>query len=133
MSIFIALCLIKKKAQLNGLPWSSCKGFDTFTPISNFIEKRADIDPHNLRLWCKVNGKICQDGNTRDMVFKIPELIESVSKVMRLDPGDLILTGTPAGVGPLSHGQTVQCGLETEDRKKSQLLSLIEFKCKQIG
>ncbi|KAG2105435.1 hypothetical protein BD769DRAFT_1643407 [Suillus cothurnatus] len=89
---------VKKK----GLPWSAVKGFDTFTPIGSFIPKSSVSDAHDLMLSLKINGAIKQNGTTGDMIFRIPRLIEHVSSIMALEEGDLILTGTPSGVGPLN-------------------------------
>jgi 2-keto-4-pentenoate hydratase/2-oxohepta-3-ene-1,7-dioic acid hydratase in catechol pathway len=69
-------------------------------------------DPQNLDICCRLNGKTVQEGNTRQMIFKIPEIIAFVSKNFTLMPGDIILTGTPAGVGPLSHGDTIEVEIE---------------------
>lgn len=65
------------------------------------------FEPTHCRLWLSVNGEVRQKGNTKNMIFKIPQLIEYISSKMRLEVGDMILTGTPAGVGELKHGDTV--------------------------
>ncbi|KAI0234053.1 hypothetical protein L0F63_000755, partial [Massospora cicadina] len=106
---------IQNDFKNKGLPWSASKGFDTFCPISNFIEKQKVTNPHNLQLWLKVDGVLKQEGTTSDMLFKIPQLIENVSCVMKLEEGDLILTGTPRGVGPVLAGQTLSAGLKSLD------------------
>ena len=80
---------VKKK----GLPWSAAKGFDTFNPVSSFIDKSKIKDPSNVRLWLKTNDTVRQDGNTKDMIFDIPHLIQHVSSIMTLEVGDLLLTG----------------------------------------
>lgn len=80
--------------------WSRAKGHDTFCPIGPCIVTRDDIpDPHNLRITTTVNGETMQNGHTGDMIFKIPYLVAYLSRTFTLQPGDLILTGTPAGVG----------------------------------
>jgi len=99
--------LVKKK----GLPWSTVKGFDTFTPIGSFIPRSSVPDPHNLNIWLKINGQFKQNGTTADMIFNIPKLIEHVSSIMALEEGDVVLTGTPSGVGPVSPGDEVTGGL----------------------
>ncbi|KZP01166.1 hypothetical protein CALVIDRAFT_532779 [Calocera viscosa TUFC12733] len=106
---------VKKK----GLPWSAAKGFDTFTPISEFIPVDDVPDAHNLRLWLKINGEMKQDGTTADMMFRIPRLIEHVSSIMTLEEGDVLLTGTPSGVGPLVPGDAITAGLELPDGSKT--------------
>ncbi|KAG2749804.1 hypothetical protein P692DRAFT_20832675 [Suillus brevipes Sb2] len=98
---------VKKK----GLPWSAVKGFDTFTPIGSFIPKSSVSDAHDLMLSLKINGAIKQNGTTGDMIFRIPRLIEHISSIMTLEEGDLILTGTPSGVGPVNPGDSVECTL----------------------
>eukprot|EP01120_Amphizonella_sp_Union-15-10_P001617 TRINITY_DN11770_c0_g1_i1.p1 TRINITY_DN11770_c0_g1~~TRINITY_DN11770_c0_g1_i1.p1 ORF type:complete len:219 (-),score=47.57 TRINITY_DN11770_c0_g1_i1:98-754(-) len=103
---------IQMEAKSKGLPWSEAKGYDTFCPVGDFIGKDKIKDPHNLGLWLKVDDKVRQKGNTSDMIFKIPTLIEHVSSIMTLEEGDLILTGTPEGVGPVLPGQVITAGLE---------------------
>ena len=85
--------------------WARAKGYDTFCPIGPVIE--TEIDRHGVPIQTYVNGQLRQDGNTRDLVFGIPELIAYVSDIWTLLPGDLILTGTPAGVGPIVPGDVV--------------------------
>jgi 2-keto-4-pentenoate hydratase/2-oxohepta-3-ene-1,7-dioic acid hydratase in catechol pathway len=90
--------------------WARGKGFDTFCPLGPWIV--PDLDTGDLRIRCRVNGELRQDGRTRDMIFSISELIAYVSAAMTLDPGDVILTGTPAGVGPLQPGDRVAVEIE---------------------
>ncbi|MEV7097013.1 fumarylacetoacetate hydrolase family protein [Amycolatopsis sp. NPDC051045] len=90
--------------------WGRAKGFDTFCPIGPWIE--TAIDPSDLALRAEVDGELKQDGRTGDLVHKIPELVEFVSGVMTLLPGDIILTGTPEGVGPIEGGQSVSITIE---------------------
>eukprot|EP01147_Barroeca_monosierra_P011132 gene11132-3192_t len=104
---------LQQNAKEKGLPWTVAKGYDTFCPISEFIPKERVVDSADLRLWCKVDGELRQDGNTRDMIFSIPSLIQYISNIFTLQPGDIILTGTPSGVGPIRPGQTISCGLDT--------------------
>jgi 2-keto-4-pentenoate hydratase/2-oxohepta-3-ene-1,7-dioic acid hydratase in catechol pathway len=82
------------------------KGYDTFAPIGPFIA--TGLDPSDQRVITRVNGVVRQDGNSRDLVFPVPYLVAYLSRFMTLLPGDLIMTGTPAGVGPLSVGDTVE-------------------------
>ncbi len=80
--------------------WVKGKSNDTFAPLGPWLVTTDEInDPHDLRLWLKLNGEMMQDSNTSDMVFKIPELISYISQFMTLLPGDIISTGTPFGVG----------------------------------
>jgi 2-keto-4-pentenoate hydratase/2-oxohepta-3-ene-1,7-dioic acid hydratase in catechol pathway len=96
------------------------KSLDGTCPMGPCIVTADEVpEPHNLALRCRVNGVIKQDGNTRDMIFRIPALIESLSRGMTLDPGDVISTGTPSGVGMgrnppeyLKPGDVVECEIE---------------------
>jgi|UniRef100_A0A2N9H6I3 acylpyruvate hydrolase len=102
---------IQASAKAAGLPWTVAKGQDTFTPISSVLPKEAVPDPDNLELWLKVDGEIRQKGSTQDMMFKIPFLISHISSIMTLLEGDVILTGTPPGVGPVKAGQKITAGI----------------------
>ncbi|KAF2289153.1 hypothetical protein GH714_029134 [Hevea brasiliensis] len=102
---------IQASAKSAGLPWSVAKGQDTFTPISSVLPKSAVPDPDNLELWLKVDGDMRQKGSTKDMIFKIPYLISHISSIMTLFEGDVILTGTPQGVGPVKVGQKITAGI----------------------
>jgi 2-keto-4-pentenoate hydratase/2-oxohepta-3-ene-1,7-dioic acid hydratase in catechol pathway len=90
--------------------WTRAKGFDTFCPLGPYIV--TDLDPGHLTIQTRVNGEIRQSTSTTDMVFSVAELISYVSQVMTLEPGDVILTGTPAGVGPLQPGDVVEVEIE---------------------
>lgn len=90
--------------------WTRGKGFHTFCPIGPWIE--TDLDPSDLRVTCTVDGEPRQDGRTRDLIFPIPYLIEYISRFTRLLPGDLVMTGTPEGVAPMSIGSTVTVEVE---------------------
>jgi 2-keto-4-pentenoate hydratase/2-oxohepta-3-ene-1,7-dioic acid hydratase in catechol pathway len=92
---------------------STRKSFDTFTPVGPLLVTADEIpDPHGLRLQLWVNGQPRQDGNTRDMIWNVPRLIEYASHIMTLYPGDLFSTGTPEGVGPLTPGDEVTLEVE---------------------
>jgi 2-keto-4-pentenoate hydratase/2-oxohepta-3-ene-1,7-dioic acid hydratase in catechol pathway len=90
--------------------WTRAKGFDTFCPLGPWIE--TEIDPTDILLRCTVNGQLRQMASTRDMIFPVREIIAFLSSIMTLEPGDVILTGTPAGVGPLSPGDEVSVEIE---------------------
>jgi len=91
--------------------WTRAKGFDTFCPVGP--ELARDLDPaRGVQLETRVNGKLRQSGNTRDFIFSLDVIIRYISRVMTLFPGDLILTGTPAGVGPLQPGDIVEVTIE---------------------
>jgi len=103
-----------------GGTWDKGKGCDTFAPLGPWMATRDEIpDPHNLRLWLTVNGKMMQDGNTDDFIFNIPQIVSYVSQFMTLLPGDIISTGTPNGVGLgfnppifLKDGDVVELGID---------------------
>lgn len=96
-----------------GNPWTVSKGFDTFCPLSA-MKPAAGLkaDPDDARLWLEVNGKKRQDNRTSDMIWKCAELVSRITQFMTLDKGDVILTGTPEGVGPLADGDAVSCAVE---------------------
>jgi 2,4-diketo-3-deoxy-L-fuconate hydrolase len=103
-----------------GGTWDKGKGCDTFAPLGPFLATKDEIaDPHNLRLWLKVNGKPMQDGNTANFIFNLPQLVSYTSRFMTLLPGDIISTGTPAGVGLgmkppfyLKTGDVIELGID---------------------
>lgn len=86
--------------------WTRGKGFDTFCPIGPWIV--MNMDWQDLDVICRVNQDVRQQGNTKDMIFGVPQLISFISKVMTLLPGDVIATGTPEGIGPLRKGDIVE-------------------------
>lgn len=90
--------------------WTRAKGFDTFCPLGPWIE--TDFNPADAIISCHVNNSMRQMASTRDMLFTIDRLVMFISSVMTLMPGDVILTGTPAGVGPLEDGDTVTVSIE---------------------
>ncbi|KAJ6842467.1 uncharacterized protein M6B38_301885 [Iris pallida] len=102
---------LQASAKSAGLPWTVAKGQDTFTPVSEVLPKSMIRDPDNLELWLKVDDEIRQKGSTRDMIFKLPFLISHISSIMTLMEGDVILTGTPQGVGPVKAGQKITAGI----------------------
>jgi 2,4-diketo-3-deoxy-L-fuconate hydrolase len=109
-----------REAQRAGQQWFYGKGADTFGPLGPFLVTADEIpDPHRLRLYSKVNGQMVQDGNTGDMLIRIADLIEFLSRAMTLEAGDIISTGTPSGVGSarqppmlLRDGDTCEVGVE---------------------
>ena len=96
--------------QMRDGQWTRGKGFDTFCPIGPWVE--TEFDPADALVSCHVNGEMRQMASTRDMVFSVRQLITFVSSVMTIEPGDLLFTGTPAGVSPLSPGDTVMVSIE---------------------
>ncbi|CAR29280.1 hypothetical protein ZYGR_0Z02020 [Zygosaccharomyces rouxii] len=113
---------VQDEAKKKGLPWSIGKGFDTFCPISQFIPKEQfKSDSQNLqdlfRLTCSVNGVKKQDGTSDLMLNSLHKIIQHISTMISLEPGDIILTGTPAGVGELHPGDNIQGKLYYHDKK----------------
>lgn len=90
--------------------WTRGKGFDTFCPLGPWIE--TDLDPSDVLVQTRVNGEMRQMASTREMMFPVEQLIAFISSVMTLNPGDLILTGTPAGIGQLQPNDTVEVSVE---------------------
>lgn len=114
-----------------GGTWDKGKGCDTFAPMGPFFATKDEIaDPHNLRLWLKVNGTTMQDGTTANFIFNIPHLISYTSQFMTLLPGDIISTGTPAGVGLgmkppvyLKAGDVIELGIDGLGEAKQTLVA----------
>jgi 2-keto-4-pentenoate hydratase/2-oxohepta-3-ene-1,7-dioic acid hydratase in catechol pathway len=92
--------------QKSDAQWTRAKGFDTFCPVGPLLSD--EIDPANVTVETRVNGEPRQRGTTKDLVFSLDAIIRFISRVMTLSPGDLITTGTPAGVGPLQAGDMVE-------------------------
>lgn len=117
-----ALCLdmtamdFQRKAKQAGQPWSLAKGFDTACPVGRFIPKDSIKDTSNVRLWLKIDGVMKQDSSTSDMIFPVPYVISYLSRYFTLEQSDLVLTGTPAGAGPVSRGQTIEAGLDVNGK-----------------
>jgi 2-keto-4-pentenoate hydratase/2-oxohepta-3-ene-1,7-dioic acid hydratase in catechol pathway len=92
--------------QRKDVQFTRAKGFDTFCPIGPWVE--TALDPGGVAVRCRVNGATRQDGVTADMIFDVPTVVSYVSRMMTLEPGDVILTGTPEGVGPLGPGDSLE-------------------------
>jgi 2-keto-4-pentenoate hydratase/2-oxohepta-3-ene-1,7-dioic acid hydratase in catechol pathway len=107
VAIDLTLRDVQAEQKKKGLPWEIAKGFDTSCPLSAFVPASAVADPQELRITLAVNGEPRQDGSTALMIHRIPELISYLSSIFTLEPGDVILTGTPAGVGPIKSGDSV--------------------------
>jgi len=99
-----------RDAQRTDGQWARAKGFDTACPLGPWIV--TDFDPSNARITSRVNGETRQDSNLSDMLFDVPFLVSYISEIMTLLPGDVILTGTPAGVGTINDGDIVECEIE---------------------
>ncbi|XP_030068192.1 oxaloacetate tautomerase FAHD1, mitochondrial [Microcaecilia unicolor] len=103
---------IQEECKKKGLPWTLAKAFDTSCPVSDFIPKEKIPDPHNIKIWLKVNDKVRQESNTASMIFSIPYLISYISKIIALEEGDLILTGTPKGVASVQENDEMKAGID---------------------
>lgn len=99
-----------------GPPWSIAKGFDTFLPISQLIAKSRIPDPQNAHLWLSVNGEMKQSDSTELMLYRIPRQLSAISRVMTLEAGDIVLTGTPKGVGPVKTGDVMKAGIKVDGK-----------------
>ena len=108
---------VQDEAKRKGLPWTIAKGFDTFCPISAPIPVANIPDPHDVTLWLSVNGEDRQRDSSALMLFRIPRLLSDISKVMVLEEGDVVLTGTPKGVGPVVGGDVMKVGVEVGGRE----------------
>jgi 2-keto-4-pentenoate hydratase/2-oxohepta-3-ene-1,7-dioic acid hydratase in catechol pathway len=91
--------------------WTRAKGFDSFCPVGPFVSSEADPEA-GLVVETRVNGELKQHGSTRDFIFAMPELLRYITAAITLEPGDLVLTGTPAGVGPLKAGDRVDVAID---------------------
>lgn len=107
VGIDLTLRDVQRELKKKGLPWEIAKGFDTACPLSAFVEASKVADPQNLQIRLTVNGELRQDGNTSMMIHSIPAIVSHMSGSFTLDPGDVILTGTPAGVSRIVSGDTL--------------------------
>jgi 2-keto-4-pentenoate hydratase/2-oxohepta-3-ene-1,7-dioic acid hydratase in catechol pathway len=117
---------LQAKAKQSGQPWTLSKGFDTFAAISSFL---SPVDPATLghiQLRLDKNNQPVQQGDTGDMIYSADILIQYLSSCFTLQPGDLIFTGTPAGVGPVQTGDTLDATIQTPDGKQLQLTLDVE-------
>ncbi len=113
---------LQKKLREESLPWEISKGFDGSAVIGDWIDKERFLNVHNIRFSLDINGKTVQEGNTSDMIYSIDRLVSYISQYFTLKTGDLLYTGTPAGVGPVCINDHLEGYLE--GRK------VLEFNCK---
>ncbi|MBU0629758.1 MAG: fumarylacetoacetate hydrolase family protein [Candidatus Margulisbacteria bacterium] len=107
--------------QLQDGQWARAKSFDTFCPVGPKVV--SGIDPNNLAIKCYLNGELKQSSNTGNMVFKVEELVSFISSVMTLEQNDIILTGTPPGIGPMRVGDVVEVEIEKIGRLKNRVVA----------
>jgi len=103
---------LQSELKGKGLPWEIAKGFDTSCPISDFVPARQIDNPNKLQLKLIVNGEVRQEGNTAQMMRSVEEIVAEVSTYYTLEPGDIILTGTPAGVSRIVSGDRLEGTIE---------------------
>lgn len=111
VAIDLTLRDVQSQLKSKGLPWEIAKGFDTACPLSDFVAAGQVRDPQNLSITLHVNGEVRQDASTALMLRTIPQLIAEISAIFTLEPGDIILTGTPAGVSPLHSGDRITAAI----------------------
>jgi 2-keto-4-pentenoate hydratase/2-oxohepta-3-ene-1,7-dioic acid hydratase in catechol pathway len=102
---------LQNEFKAKGAPWEICKGFDNSAPISAFLPKE-EFDINNLNFSLNINGEEVQRGNTKDMIFKVNDIIAYISQFFTLKTGDIIFTGTPVGVGPVKIGDHLEGYIE---------------------
>ena len=112
IGIDLTLRDIQSSQKKKGLPWEIAKGFDTSCPLSHFVAASRIADPHNLQMTLTVNGEIRQNGSSALMMRKIPQIISAASQYFTLLPGDIVLTGTPAGVSQISSGDVIKAKID---------------------
>lgn len=112
---------VQAEAKRRGHPWAVAKGFDTSAPLSMVVRASAVPDPTALELELRVNGELRQTGRAADMILPIPALITFISGIFTLDPGDLLFTGTPAGVGEVFPGDELAATLSGPQHRLAQL------------
>jgi 2-keto-4-pentenoate hydratase/2-oxohepta-3-ene-1,7-dioic acid hydratase in catechol pathway len=113
LALDLTLREVQSKLKKQGRPWELAKGFDGACPISPFINKSEIEFPQDIDLRLTVNGQSRQKGNTKNMIRGINQLISQMSQHFTLMPGDVVLTGTPAGVGPLKYGEKLELSLSS--------------------
>lgn len=119
---------VQEEAKRKGLPWSIAKGFDTFLPVAGPVSKELVKDPHNVELWLSVNGQVKQKDSTELMLFRIPRQLSDISKVMTLEKGDIVLTGTPKGVGAVKTGDVMEGGMRVGGKEIEEAKLRVEVK-----
>ncbi|WP_426236060.1 fumarylacetoacetate hydrolase family protein [Pararhizobium sp. DWP1-1-3] len=103
---------LQAEAKAAGKPWAAAKAFEHSAPLSQIVPAEVIGHPTDGNIWLKINGKIKQQGDLNQMIWKTPEIIAELSKLFTLAAGDIIMTGTPSGVGPVARGDAVSCGID---------------------
>lgn len=121
LALDLTLRDVQEELKANGHPWELAKAFDQSCPLSPFVSATQIADPAQLSLQLQINGEIRQDGTTADMILAIPDLLAYISTFFTLLPGDVVLTGTPAGVGILQPGDRLLMTLAGEYRFQAEV------------
>ncbi|WP_426131818.1 fumarylacetoacetate hydrolase family protein [Pararhizobium sp. PWRC1-1] len=103
---------LQAEAKAAGKPWAAAKAFEHSAPVSEIVPAQVIGHPTEGNIWLKIDGETKQQGDLNQMIWKIPEIIAELSKLFTLAAGDIIMTGTPSGVGPVSRGDAVSCGID---------------------
>ena len=103
---------LQARAKSAGKPWEAAKAFEHSAPVSPLVPTEAIGHPREGRIWLAVNGETRQEGDLAQMIWNVPEIIAELSRLFRLAPGDLIMTGTPSGVGPVMRRDVISCGID---------------------
>ena len=103
---------LQAEAKAAGKPWAAAKAFEHSAPVSEIVPAEAIGHPADGNIWLTVNGDRKQQGDLNQMIWKVPEIVAELSKLFTLAAGDVIMTGTPSGVGPVSRGDVVSCGID---------------------
>jgi len=111
VAIDMTLRDVQNQLKAKGLPWEIAKGFDSACPLSDFVPAASVPDPHDLSLRLSVNGELKQNGTSSDMINRLPQIIAHISGIFTLEPGDVLLTGTPAGVGRVQAGDLMEADI----------------------
>lgn len=112
LGIDLTLRDVQSAMKAKGMPWELAKAFDASAPLGEFVPYQESIDLTDIHYTCRINGELKQEGHTAKMIFSLRTLIAAVSAVWQLRPGDLIFSGTPAGVGPVHVGDTIEVASE---------------------
>ncbi|MDW7644406.1 MAG: fumarylacetoacetate hydrolase family protein [Desulfuromonadales bacterium] len=112
IAIDMTLRDVQSELKAKGLPWEIAKGFDTACPLSDFVAASEVEDPHDLGIRLSVDGQVRQDASTALMMRRLPAIIQAISAIFTLEEGDIILTGTPAGVGPVGRGSRLRAEID---------------------
>ncbi|MFQ5684156.1 MAG: fumarylacetoacetate hydrolase family protein [Candidatus Binatia bacterium] len=121
VAIDVTLQDVQERCKEKGHPWEIAKGFDGACPISEFVPAADVPDPQDLMVTMRVNGKLRHNDSTKLMIWQIPAIVAAASQYFTIEPGDIVLTGTPAGVGPLEAGDDLEMEIAHVGRYKSSV------------